>query len=108
MTIQLNPRLVFSFRAFSKYTSLAVIVVGSLALFGWIFDVPALKSVIPGLATMKANTAIAFIVAGVFGFLESNGGPSRKGHPLAGGCAIGVGVIGLLQLRGTKFCADFC
>src|SRR5258706_4731782 len=107
MTIQLNPRLVFSFRAFSKYTSIAVIVVGSLALFGWIFDVPALKSVTPGLATMKANTAIAFIVAGVSVFLESNEGPSRRAHLVARGCAIGVALLGLLTLGETISGADF-
>jgi hypothetical protein len=30
----------------------------------WPFGIPALKSIMPALATMKANTALAFVLAG--------------------------------------------
>ena len=45
--------------------SLIATVVGSLALIGWIIDNELLKSIILTLPSMKANTAIALITAGV-------------------------------------------
>ncbi|MEJ1959709.1 MAG: PAS domain S-box protein [Nitrosomonadales bacterium] len=54
--------------AASKFTPLAAvlaIVVGIMALVGWAFDITALKSIQPGWITMKANSAVCFILIGI-------------------------------------------
>lgn len=49
----------------SRKTSIITIAIGCVVILGWIFNIASLKSVFPGLVTMKANTAIGFVLAGV-------------------------------------------
>ena len=65
MSASQNRSLLERFIAFSQYCSLAVIGIGAFALAGWLFNIQVFKSALPGLSTMKANSAIAFILAGV-------------------------------------------
>ena len=64
MAIQRDLQLINLLKTLARAASLLVILVGSLVLVGWAFDLAALKSFGPGLQTMKPNTAVAFIVAG--------------------------------------------
>jgi hypothetical protein len=51
---------------------------GVLVLLGWVFDLPVLKSVLPGYALMKVSTALGFIVAGSALLLRLGGTPQGQ------------------------------
>src|SRR5262245_25325967 len=53
-----------SLRLFTGLCGLVTLAVGAAVLCGWAFDIPALRSVLPGWPAMKPNTAIALIAAG--------------------------------------------
>ena len=65
MVDQLNVQLLSAYRSASRAASGVVILISLLVLAGWLFHIPALTSILPGLATMKANSALAFLLAGV-------------------------------------------
>ncbi|WP_333445081.1 PAS domain S-box protein [Microcoleus sp. D3_18_C4] len=56
--------------SFSKKASIAVMAIGCTVILGWIFDLQLLKSILPGLVTMKANTAVCFILGGFSLFIQ--------------------------------------
>jgi len=78
-------------------------------MIGWIFDVGALKTILPGFVSMKANSALAFIGTGAGGaFLVFE---SRKTLGLAGdllaAAAIAIGGLTLAQYGlGVSFGID--
>jgi len=49
----------------SRTNSAIVFLIGSAVLAGWFFNVQSIKEVFPGLATMKANTAVSFVLSGL-------------------------------------------
>ena len=81
-----------------------VVVAGSMVLVGWAFDIAVLKSILPGWVSMKANTAVCFILIGVALLLTTR--QSALSTPqsailfsrLARFCVLLVGLIGLLTL----------
>lgn len=54
-----------SLQWFSKAASIIVFLIGFTVILGWQFDIALLKSILPGLVTMKVNTAICFMLSGV-------------------------------------------
>lgn len=50
---------------FSQRTGIAVILVGGIVLLDWLFHLPIVTGIVPGMPTMKANTAVCFILAGI-------------------------------------------
>ena len=53
-----DTRLFKRLHMYCDASAIAAAGVGCLVLFGWAFHIEHLKSVIPGLVTMKANTAL--------------------------------------------------
>jgi diguanylate cyclase (GGDEF)-like protein len=54
---------------FSQASAAIVALVGGIVLVGWWFGVASLKTVAPGLVSMKANTAICLLASGAALFL---------------------------------------
>ncbi len=65
MTPQFNFRLISFIRFFSKGTCITVFLTSFLVLFGWMFDITALKDFTISPVTMKANTSISFILISI-------------------------------------------
>jgi PAS domain S-box-containing protein len=49
----------------SRLLASIVIGLGICVLFGWWLDIPAIRTVLPGLASMKVNTATCFALSGL-------------------------------------------
>jgi PAS domain S-box-containing protein len=60
-----EPYQIRNCRLFSLAAGAASVFVGALVVVGWMFHVPALTSILPGLASMKPLTASCFIFCGV-------------------------------------------
>ena len=74
--MNLLPDLNFQMRLvrWSKYLSAAILLIASLVLLGWWFDIDVLKKPLSDLVTMNPLTAVLFILASLsFLFLTSDG-----------------------------------
>jgi signal transduction histidine kinase len=93
-------RSVLNLRALSRGCGIVAALAGATALAGWTLDMPALKSIVPGLATMKANTGLCFIVSGVALFLlnwRTDRAWTRALGTTCGWIAVAIGAITLAE-----------
>ena len=102
----MNSHLLSYYRNVSRVASGVVLTVGILVLAGWLFDTPALKSILPGFVTMKANTALAFTLAGSSLWLASIENKNKGLELIAKTCATIIILIGLLTLSEYIFTYD--
>lgn len=82
---------------FSSLTAGVTILLGLVVLVGWAFNLPLLKSVLPGAVEMKANTAVGLILSACALFIYSNQ-PSQSQQRVAQGLAFAVLALGLATL----------
>lgn len=82
-----------------KIASKIAILVGCAVLLGWFGNVTLLKSLLPGVASMKANTAVCFVGVGVaLRYLPQVLEKNQRRRIIAQGCALAVIIISLLTL----------
>jgi PAS domain S-box-containing protein len=83
----------------SHIAGLIVIAIAVIVLLGWQFDISLLKSGFPFIsATMKANTAICFLLAGTSLMLLQHQRYSRSHYRVSQGLAAAIVAIGLQTL----------
>ncbi len=87
---------------FYKYAGFISVGVGCLVLVGWYFDIGFLKSVFPTFISMKANTAICFILLGIAILLHNT-----KQRYVSYLCAILIAILGCLVSFEYLFGWDF-
>ena len=107
MITQTGRHSIFSLRSLSQAGSATAIVVGLLVLVGWALDIDFLKHVFPGLASMKGNTALAFILSGTALWLLQADRVGPRTRPIARACASIAALIGALTLIEYRFGWDF-
>ena len=95
------PRL----RRLAGRLGVVVAAAGVVVLAGWIADIGVLKSLLPGAASMKANTALCFAALGLALWLLARE-KAAASRALAGGAAVLAGLTLLQYLVGADFGLD--
>src|SRR5262245_30849325 len=103
----MNIQSLSFYRNISRMASGLVVAISLLVLVGWLFDISILKSILPDLATMKANTALAFVLAGVSLWQFTRGPKDQRLNIVAIVYATGTLLIGLLTLAEYVFGLEF-
>jgi two-component system, cell cycle sensor histidine kinase and response regulator CckA len=91
-------RVLAALRGWSAACAISVCVLSCAVLVGWTLRVDRLKSVFPGLATMKANTALGLALCGVGLLLSTRRVVTRSSRVLVRACASIVVVTALVTL----------
>jgi PAS domain S-box-containing protein len=74
------------------------LVVGILVLLGWAVDSIPLKSLVPGLISMKPNAALGFVLIGGALWFSSSPERTRAAPRMAKNCAFAATIIGVLTI----------
>jgi PAS domain S-box-containing protein len=102
MSSPANSQIVSRFERVSQVGAVVVVFVGCVVLVGWGFDLELLKCMIPGMVTIKANTAIGFVLAGASLLLRPSIRNQLLGH-IARIISLIVVLIGALTLAQYVF-----
>jgi two-component system, sensor histidine kinase and response regulator len=98
-----EPNLIQRYRSIFSFAGPIAITVGGLVLVGWLLGIRTLASVFPHYTTMKPNTAVCFVLAGLsLWLLRTPSSQSVEFNPKHGRlgqiCAVLVAFLGLLTL----------
>ena len=93
----------------ASLTAALAVITGGTVLLGWALDITLMKSILPGWVSVKPNTALNFILAGIalyfssFSLMVPKPGLSTILARLARLCGWLAGLIGLLTLGEYAF-----
>ena len=93
---------------FVSLVALCTVIIACMVLIGWKFDIEILKGALPTWVSMKANTAVCFILLGVALWLTVHPSKnSRRSMLVARLCSGLIGMIGTLTLAQYIFGLNF-
>lgn len=95
-----------AYRTIARLGALLLVLLGSLVLLGWLWNVGFLTTVLPGRITMKPNTAIGFLLLGAALFLLTRSRQTRSTQLWCAASAALVALVGLLTLSEYVFHAN--
>jgi PAS domain S-box-containing protein len=90
--------LASGFRRASRMAAVAIVGLGAIVLAGWALDIAALTSVHASLVSMKANTALGFVMLGSAVLLAQPADASPRRLLLARSLACATSALGLITL----------
>ncbi len=86
-----------------RLCAIASVATAIAVLVGWILDLAALKSGLPGLVAMKVNTALGIVLCGLALALLSGEAPKRSHRVVAASLGLVVIILGGLSLAEELF-----
>ncbi|MBI1892122.1 MAG: PAS domain S-box protein [Burkholderiales bacterium] len=84
-------------RTYAQAAGAVTLLIACIALFGWGFELPLLKSLALGTSLVKLPSALAFLFGGVSLLLWTCGGPSRGRVSLAIALGVMTAAIGFVN-----------
>ncbi len=87
----------YRIKLLSKISSIILVAIGTLVIVGWLFNIPVLKSVLPGIISMKFDTALCFIFSGIVIWLLNNENLSFTQKVIFFFCSIFIVVMAAIQ-----------
>jgi signal transduction histidine kinase len=94
-------------RLVSRLTSSVVVLLGCIAMAGWTFNLPALRSGFPGLTAMNPATALLFIATGICLRIRGTELTLGRRSVVSDGLLAVVAMIAALRLAGYVFRFDW-
>ena len=95
-----------AYRTIARLGAVLLMLLGSLVLLGWLWNVGFLTTVLPGRIAMKPNTAIGFLFLGLALFLPTRPNKTRSHRLWCAASAALVSLVGLLTLSEYVFGAN--
>lgn len=84
-------------RSFPLGVGVFTALMGMLVFAGWVWDVPALKTILPGFVSMKVNTALGITLLGVALCFHQEGVSVRRVGKAAAAAAAAIGIVTLAE-----------